>query len=757
MHGQAAKVDSALSDKGQKSPAAPAVGALEPKFQVPATRAGVVARTTLLERLFASDEPLITVVAPPGYGKTTLLAQWAERLGPGVAWVSCEKADNDPVAFWTAVITALDQIAPVSPAASQLLAASGGGVDVIPSLVSTFGTIRGPMVLVLDHAEAVTSRECRTSIAEFALRVPKGWRLAMASRDPIPIPTARLRVQGRIVEIGTTELAMARNEASELVRAAGVELADSRMDELLQRTEGWPAGLYLAALALRESSPAEGFTFTGDDRLMGDYLRSELLSRVSSSQASFFMRTSVLERMSGPLCDAVLGGKGSARVLEQLVSRNLLVVPLDHGGEWYRYHHILRELLQTELRRNDPDLVPELHSRAAVWYESNGMPEIAVDHAQAAGDADRVAGLVASLIQPTYAAGRVDTASRWLAWFEDQGLIDQYPPVAVFGAWVQALVGKPAGAQRWADAAERPVASAAQTPPDGSTMESYLAMLRGLLCRNGVGQMRADAQVALAGLAPASPFRTTALLLEGVAALLDGQPDQADPILAQAVELGTRTGILNGTAAALAERCLVAIGRQDWTQAETLADQALGLLETGRLNDYFISPLVHTVAARTALHRGDLPRAQEHLVQAAGRRPLLTYAVPSVAVQTLLELGWAYLMLDDAAGARTVLRQARGILQLRPDLGVLPNQAEELQAKLETLRGGVAGVSTLTTAELRLVPLLATHLNFLEIGQRLYISKHTAKSQAASIYRKLGASSRSEVVQRLQEIGLLEE
>jgi LuxR family transcriptional regulator, maltose regulon positive regulatory protein len=392
----------------------------------------------------------------------------------------------------------------------------------------------------------------------------------------------------------------------------------------------------------------------------------------------------------------------------------------------------------------------------------SGLPELAIDHAQTAGDADRVARLVASLIQPAYAAGRVDTARRWLAWFEDQGLIEQYPPVAVFGAWVQALVGRPAGAERWADAVEHPVAAAdrasvARTPPDGSTMESYLAMLRALLCRNGVGRMRADAQVALAGLAPATPFRTTALLVEGVAALLDGQPDQADPILAHAVELGTRTGILNGTAAALAERCLVAIGRQDWTQAKTLADQALAMLETGRLNDYFISPLVHTVTARTALHHGDLPQAQAHLIQAARRRPLLTYAMPSVAVQTLLEMGRAYLMLDDAAGARTVLRQARDILQLRPDLGVLPHQAEELQAKLDTLRGGVPGVSTLTTAELRLLPLLATHLNFLEIGQRLYLSKHTAKSHAASIYRKLGASSRSQAVQRLQELGLLEE
>ena len=287
-------------------------------------------------------------------------------------------------------------------------------------------------------------------------------------------------------------------------------------------------------------------------------------------------------------------------------------------------------------------------------------------------------------------------------------------------------------------------------------MESYLAMLRGLLCRNGLARMRADAQAAMAGLGPASPWRATMLLLEGVANLLDGHADQADPILAQAVELATDAGALPVASTALAERAIVAMGRQQWREATTLAEHALAVLQTGRLNDYFMSPLIHTVAAHTALHRGDVPAAQDHLVQAARRRPLLTYAIPPVAVQTLLELGRAYLMLDDAAGARTVLRQARGILQLRPDLGVLPDQVEELHAKLDTPRGAIPGVSTLTTAELRLLPLLATHLHFLEIGQRLYLSKHTVKTQAISIYRKLGVSSRSQAVQRLQEIGLLE-
>jgi len=474
----------------------------------------------------------------------------------------------------------------------------------------------------------------------------------------------------------------------------------------------------------------------------------------------FLTRTAVLERLSGPLCDAVLEASGSDRILSSLEDSNLLLVALDRQRDWYRYHHLFRELLQAELERREPELVQTLHARAAAWCEANGLAELAIDHAQAADDADQVARLVASLAQPAYASGRVETARRWFQWFEDQGLVHRYPPVAVLGAWVQALVGRPAGVERWVDAAERRGAaaeatSAAQTPPDGSTTESYLAMLGGLLCRNGLGRMRADAEAALAGLSPTSPWRATALLLEGVATLLGGHADQADPILTQAVELGTHTGALPAASTALAERCLVAIGRKDWSQAETLADQALVVLETGRLNDYIMSALVHVVAGRTALHRGDVPAAKDHLVQAARLRPLLTYAIPSLAVQTLLELGQAYLMLEDTAGARTVLRQARGILQRRPDLGVLPGQAEELHATLDAIREGHQGVSTLTTAELRLLPLLATHLSFLEIGQRLYISRHTVKSQAVSIYRKLGVSSRSEAVQQLQEIGLL--
>jgi LuxR family maltose regulon positive regulatory protein len=217
---------------------------------------------------------------------------------------------------------------------------------------------------------------------------------------------------------------------------------------------------------------------------MADYLRSELLAQLPAEQVQFLTRTAVLERMSGPLCDAVLDTRRSAEVLRSLEDSNLLVVPLDRHRVWYRYHHLFRDLLRAELERREPRLLPELHARAAVWCEANGLEEMAIDHAQAAGDADLVARLVAALAQPAYAAGRVSTARRWLRWFEDQGLVGQYPSVAVLGAWLQALEGRPAGAERWADAAEHPVAASevapvARTPPDGSAMASHLAMLRG--------------------------------------------------------------------------------------------------------------------------------------------------------------------------------------------------------------------------------------------------------------------------------------
>jgi LuxR family maltose regulon positive regulatory protein len=735
---------------------------VESKLRSPLARPGIVDRRTLVDRLLASPSvPLICVVAPPGYGKTTLLAQWSRRKGPRVAWVSVDGRDNDPAVLLTYVATALHQVEPIDPGLFDLLAAPGVSVTtVVPRLLAAVTTMTQPVALVLDHVEALENPVCLDAVAELALGLPAGSQVVLAARRVPALPVALLRAQGQLVEVGPTELAMDEREGQALLEKAGVELSGPEVAELVGRTEGWPVGLYLAALARKAGNPHHqaGFAFTGDDRLMADYLHAELLAHLSPALVEFLTRTSILERMCGPLCDAVLDTAGSGRILTELEDSNLLLVPMDRRRDWYRYHQLFRELLLTELKRREPELVGVLNARAASWHVANRLPEAAIDYAQAAGDADQVAELVAALAQHTYAAGRADTAQRWLAWFEDQGLIERYPPVATFGALLQALVGRPVAAERWADAAERSVtapSASAQTPPDGSTMASHLAMLRGLLSRGGVDRLQADARAALAGLSPTSPWRATALALEGIAALLNGQDEQADEVLTDAVEVGMDAGAMPATATVLAERCLLAMRRDDWPAAQALADQAVGIVADRHLEGYIMSALAHAVAARTALHRGAPLVAKEHLARAALLRPLLTYAIPVLAVQTLVELGRAYLAMNDAAGARAVVRQARDVLRLRPDLGSLPAEVEELRSSLDLARQGSPGASSLTTAELRLLPLLATHLTLAEIGQRLYVSKHTVKTQAISIYRKLGASSRSQAVQRLQEIGLL--
>jgi LuxR family transcriptional regulator, maltose regulon positive regulatory protein len=477
----------------------------ESKFHPPGARPGIVVRAALVERLVATAAPVITVAAPPGYGKTTLMAQWAEQIGSRAAWLSCDNGDNDPVVLLSALAVALDRIGPVDPAIFPALASSGAAISIVPRFVAAVASVQPPVTVLLDHAEAVTNRQCLNTIAEFALCLPPGWQVALASRTVVPLPTARLRAQGGIFEVTADDLAMGPREAGPLLKGAGAEVDEAGLRDLLQRTEGWPTGLYIAALAMSSGTRQSevGFTFTGDDVYMGDYLRSELLDRISAADASFLARTSVLDRMCGPLCDAILCEQGSGAVLEQMEARNLLIVPLDRRREWYRYHHLLRDLLRAELRHRDPGLIQDLHFRAAMWFEANAMPEAAIDHAQAAGDYDRVARLILELQNPVWASGRVETVRRWMGWLKDLTAAEYYGAVAAHGSLIFALLGQPVESERWAAAAERAIP--AGILPDGSTMEATLAYLRANLCRDGIGEMRRDARIAWEGLSPASP------------------------------------------------------------------------------------------------------------------------------------------------------------------------------------------------------------------------------------------------------------
>jgi LuxR family transcriptional regulator, maltose regulon positive regulatory protein len=739
---------------------------IESKLHPPWLRPGIVARTDLVERLLAAPAgAVVCLVAPPGYGKTTLLAQWAQRRGDRAGWVTVEPHDNDPAVLLTYLAEALDRITPLDPDIFPILASPATQVPaaVVPRLAAAMSTPTEPILLVVDHVELLDNRQCLDALAQLAAQLSGGSQLALASRTRPRLPLGRLRGQGRLMELGAAELAMDPREARALLEGTEVGLATAQAAELHRRTEGWPAGLYLAALALQgpgtaPDTPDAEVAFAGDDRFIVDYLNSELLSRLPSGQVSFLTRTAVLDRICGPLCDAVLDTTGSAEVLETLAGSNLLLVPLDRRREWYRYHQLFRDLLRAELERREPELIPELHRRAAAWCEANGLEETAIDHARAAGDGDQVARLVLQAMQPVWASGRVDTVLRWMQWFEREQLMERYPAVAVHGALIFALLGRATKAEQWAVAAERASADGRLPEgrlPDGSTMESYLAYLRAILCRDGVAEMRHDAQLAGEGLSPLSPYRATMLHTEALSFLLTGDPERADVVFTRAVEAATEAGAPPLAAVVLAERGIIAAGRDDWAEAVALADRALAIIRGGAFDAYWTSALVYAWAARAALHRGDLEGARQHLTRAAGLRPLLTHALPVVSVQALLELARAYIALGDPDGAHAVLRQAGDIFQQRPDLGVLPAQADELRARLATMSTTGLGASSLTTAELRLLPFFTTHLTFREIADRLYLSANTVKSEAMSIYRKLGVSSRSEAVHQAQQIGLL--
>ena len=710
-----------------------------------------VEREALLDLLLRAKEPVIAVVAPPGYGKSTLLAQWARRRGSRVAWVSCDQVNDDPRSLWSAVTAALG--AP-PPTGGPPWDDPEGGDPVVDQGTRTLGLTATPAAIVLDQLEALSSEESRRFVATFAGALPAAWTLALASRDELPLQEARMQVEHRLIEVGTHDLAMSLAEATRLLAAAGVEQSDGRTRQLVAHTEGWPAALYLAALAIRSDvMPADG-AFTGTDRLMSDYLRSEVLDRLSGSQREFLLRTSILERLNGPLCDAVAGGTDGTRLLDRLDRRNLLVMPLDGRGEWYRYHHLLRDVLHAELRTDSPHLLPALHTKAAEWFEANDDPDRAIDHAYMAGDTEHFQRLVLTAMQPAWASGQIDTVLAWVERLGRRGPAPHTPAMIAHGALIFALLGRPGDAERWAAVAESLPSTG--TLPDGSTVEGTLAYLRANLCRHGPAAMRADSAAALEGLGPASPYRATMVHTQGLSYLLEGDLDNADASFAHAYDLAISLGTSPLSSLVLAEQFQVAVERDEWTAAGSLIKRSLEIVSRGPFDEYWTSALPFASAARAAAHRGDMSEAREHARRAARLRPLLTYALPVVSVQALVELARAYLALVDPAGARAVLQQARGILQQRPDLGTLATATLGVDERVSQITAATpVGASSLTAAELRLVPLLPTHLTYPEIGERLFISRHTVKTQAGSVYRKLGASSRKEAVERIAELGLI--
>ena len=726
------------------------------KLRHPPTRPGAVDRSPLIDRLAGQESPpIVSVVAPAGYGKTTLLSQWAERGGPAFAWVSVDERDNDPKVLLSYVAAALERVAPVDGRVFEALASrSSVPGSVVPRLASAFASVTVPVVLVLDDVHLLSNRQCRAALSVLADHVPDGSRLVLAGRGEPPLRVARLRAEGRIVEIGPGDLAFNPAEAAALLRGAGTALGTGEVAVLHRRTEGWPVGLYLAALYLREGGSLGGaaVSFGGDDRLVSEYVESEFLERISRRQRVFLTRTAVLERMSASLCEEVLQAPGSAAALAELAGSNLLLVPLDRRGQWYRYHHLFRDMLLAELQRAEPGLVPVLRRRAARWCLRNGLPEEALEYSMAAEDTDTAVRLVEERALPAFRQARIATVQRWFQWLDERNLIEGHPMAAVWAAFLAAQTGRPAEAERWAEEVDRWQYRDGARPEDPAA-EAWAVVLRAVLCRHGVERMLADADEAARRFAALGTTAPVVALCQGLAQLISGDHQGADALFEHALSTGQGIGAPDVLADMLCERSLIAMARGEWSLAGDLAGQARAISRQAGTEE----ALVNAVQARVALHRGEVAAARRELIGAQRLRPLLTYAYPHLAVQTRLELSRVHLALADLAGARTLLREIDEVLGRRPDLGILVGEAKALRDRLAAERVQSApGASSLTAAELRVLPLLATHLSFPEIGAELFLSPHTVKSQAMSIYRKVGASSRSQAVARSRELALLE-
>jgi ATP/maltotriose-dependent transcriptional regulator MalT len=439
-----------------------AVPLLETKFHVPRTHAAVVPRPRLSERIARAASATLTLVsAPAGFGKTTVLVELATRTdGARVAWLSLDADDGDPVIFWTYVLEALERAEPGTGSAARTILESAGTVDAaLTTLLNALTALDADVVLVLDDFHVIESTAVHEQVAYLVDRLPARAHVVIGTRADPPIPLARLRARGGLVEIRASDLRFSADEAAAYLGSTGLSLTADDVATLEARTEGWIAALQLVALSLQNRADVTEFiaAFAGDDRYIVDYLVEEVLRRQPDHIRDFLLATSILPRFTGPLADAVTAGQGGAATIETLDRGNLFVVALDNQRRWYRYHHLFGAVLQAHLLEERPGEAPVLHRRASDWFAQQGDRPAAVEHALLADDPDRVADLVELAIPEMRQFRRNPTLRRWLEAIPHEAL-ERRPVLAVALAGIILSANKDEGVDELLDGAERRIA-----------------------------------------------------------------------------------------------------------------------------------------------------------------------------------------------------------------------------------------------------------------------------------------------------------
>jgi LuxR family transcriptional regulator, maltose regulon positive regulatory protein len=735
-------------------------------------RPDLVPRDRLLGALTATahDVTLLQLVAPAGYGKTTALQQWAGRDRRPVAHVELTAADNDPAHLLHHILLALNRIHPAVLRCGPDRATDASLTSTLPRLIADATAGAPGLVLVLDGLQLLGDSLGPDLVEMVVDNLAPGGHVVASGRRVTGLRLGALRSQGRCAEFGPAELALSREEVRAVLRSAGLHPDERTVEDLVTRTEGWPAGVYLTALATcnRPWDGPHDAPSSADDRFVFEYLRDEVLRHESPAAVRFLLRTAPLRRLSGALCDSVLDRTDSTAQLADLEQRHVFVERTGPDSTWYRYHPMFRELLLSDLRRWRPRQEAATHRRAAAWYEDHGSPGEAVEQALAAGD-DPTAIRLATRYGPRYVnTGQAGVVRGWLESLGEDVPTGQ-PGLAIVAGWAWAMTGDTARALECLYAAERATGPPAGTeaaaadpesadaPADDHNLPGRVARLRAALSPFGIDRMLADARAALDRDSPGDTFYPLSAMLLGSAARLTGDTRTARSVLERAARCGGREH-RSISAFALAQLSLLAADEDDWAVAGPCAVQALELVVDVALDGWPLGTTIHLANARVAMHHREFSRARD-MTGLALRQYLEAppVAFPWLAAQTALELGQALLTVDEYHAAVDRLAEGRRWLAHLQAQGALAAWARRLADDL-TRYGGQRPESAggaLTPAELRVLRLLPTHLTLSEIADTLFISRNTVKTQVASVYGKLQSTTRGEAVRAARERGLV--
>jgi LuxR family maltose regulon positive regulatory protein len=751
---------------------------LRTKLFIPAASASIIHRRHLIERLasgFNAGKALTLVSAPAGYGKSTLLTEWVSAYKGRVAWLSLDERDNTPLRFWTYLVTALQTVSkPFGQGVLETLEAaqdfdSNRFLTDFVNEVSAFGN---SAILVLDDFHVISNSDIHAGMNFLLEHFPPSLHLVIATRTDPPLPLSRLRARGQLTEIRIADLRFDIQETSAFLNdLMKLELTESEVRALETRTEGWIAGLQLAALSMQGRQDTQAFirNFTGSQHFVLEYLVEEVLQRQPESLQNFLLETSILPRLSAPLCDAVTGSTGSADVLADLRRRNLFLIPLDSEHYWFRYHHLFAGFLKSHLERTRRHTLPALHRRAAQWFQANDYPEDALRHAFAIPDYPYASRLVVDNWRRIYHQGRLNTAVEWLDSLPPD-FIRQSPPLGVAYCWTLFVRGDYDRIETYLDEITQTfeqMAAAGNLPKDHP--EYNIVLQQVVLLRAVVMRHRGDVPAALKEIEQLLPTienlrytlgnvvadmgYTACYSQMGYTYAAAGDLERAADYLSRVSPHARRCGNILALAHTTIElaRISLLLGRLE--QAEKICRDELSLTEQAAYADYPAFCLIHLGLANVLREKKDWDEAEHYLRQG------LETAQKSGHQYYLAQGHLIAARLHHAQGktdqAQNDLRKAEQIAEIIHNRFLNDAIAQTCQAMKRKAAPAQPLIEPLSERELEVLRLICAGKSNQEIADELFIALDTVKRHANNIYGKLSVKRRAQAILEARRLGLV--